>query len=209
MRILSKYKDYYDYLSGIYGEDPKLILDRRDFDNNTYRFLDNKIDYITLFICGYRIEGVYKNGNFYYGNNLLEISKGIKENKKSKYWLVWSNKYYEALYYIFPDGRFEDYILGEIVEDKDKINEKYDCPILLQSSIGRRSDQINVEKWPILGDLGLASYIQPEKIYQWLVDWLSQRETDKEQQRDINLTDNQKIENKGFSNKRSFRPKMK
>ena len=27
MKIISKYKDYYDYLQGIYGVDEKLILD--------------------------------------------------------------------------------------------------------------------------------------------------------------------------------------
>ena len=32
MKIISKYKDYYDYLSGIYGEDPLKILDRREVD---------------------------------------------------------------------------------------------------------------------------------------------------------------------------------
>ena len=34
MKIISKYKDVYDYLTGIYGEDPLLILDRREFDIN-------------------------------------------------------------------------------------------------------------------------------------------------------------------------------
>ena len=32
MKIISKYKDYYDYLSGIYGEDPLKVLDRREVD---------------------------------------------------------------------------------------------------------------------------------------------------------------------------------
>ena len=29
MKIISKYKDYYDYLSGVWGEDPKLVLVRK------------------------------------------------------------------------------------------------------------------------------------------------------------------------------------
>ena len=159
MKILTKYKDYYDYLSGIYGEDPKLIFDRRDFTPNTYRFQGNNIEFITLFICGYRIEGVYKDSEFYYGDRLLDISTDIRDNKKSKYWWGWQNKYYEALYYIFKNDRFSNYVLGEIVEDEDKINEKYDCPILIRCNIGSRTNDIDVEKNPILGDLGLASYI--------------------------------------------------
>ena len=29
MKIIDKYKDYYDYLQGIYGQDPLAVYDRR------------------------------------------------------------------------------------------------------------------------------------------------------------------------------------
>ena len=32
MKIISKYKDYYDYLTGIYGVDDKIVLDRRGWE---------------------------------------------------------------------------------------------------------------------------------------------------------------------------------
>lgn len=32
MKIISQYKDYYDYLIGFYGIDEKIVLDRRKFN---------------------------------------------------------------------------------------------------------------------------------------------------------------------------------
>lgn len=209
MKIISKYKDYYDYLSGIWGEDPKLVLDRREFDNNIYRFQGNNTDIITLYICGYRIDGVYKNGKFYYGENIKNISKKEHNNIHSKYSWVWTNKYYEAKYYEVENDSFDDLVLGEIVKDKDKVNEKLNIPILLRSSIGSRTEQINCEKFPILKDIGLPSFIDAKTIYKWLNDWLSQIENKKEQERGLNITNIEKLQNKGFDKITSFRPKMK
>lgn len=36
MKIISKFKDYYDYLQGIYGVYPKLVLDKREFNPIQY-----------------------------------------------------------------------------------------------------------------------------------------------------------------------------
>lgn len=209
MKIISKYKDYYDYISGIYGEDPKLILDRREFDYNTYRFQGSGIDMVTLFIAGFRVEGVYKDGNFYYGGELAKIGT-IKNVTKSKYYWDWSNKYYEALYYVVKNETNNPYwVLGEIVKDKDKINDREGCPILIRSKMGGRTDQINVENFPILQDLGLASFIPPETIHRWLSDWLSGIENENEKERGITITNIDKLESKGFNKITSFRPKMK
>lgn len=209
MKIISKYKDYYDYISGIYGEDPKLILDRREFDYNTYRFQGSGIDMVTLFIAGFRVEGVYKDGNFYYGGELAKIGT-IKNVTKSKYYWAWSNRYYEATYYVVENETNNPYwVLGDIVKDRDKINVLEDCPILIRSAIGSRTEQINVENFPILQDLGLPSFIPPEKIHRWLSDWLSEIENEKERNITPALSDIEKIENKGFDKITSFRPKMK
>lgn len=47
MKIISKYKDYYDYLSGIYGIDDKKILDR-----TIYKPMNYVPDEFILIICG-------------------------------------------------------------------------------------------------------------------------------------------------------------
>jgi len=71
MKVISPFKDYYDFLSGVWGEDPKLILDRRKHSQpDISLFKDN--DYGTLFICGDKYDFAYKNGEFIY---LSELEK--------------------------------------------------------------------------------------------------------------------------------------
>lgn len=69
MKILSKYKDYYDYISGIYGEDPKLVLDRRT--GSGFQDLTEDTKYF-IFIGGFQIEGYYRGGKMFYGESLRD-----------------------------------------------------------------------------------------------------------------------------------------
>lgn len=97
MKIIDKKskKDYYDYLIGIYGEDPMIVLDRRECVNmndilgwNFPNQEENKR--INLFIGGYKIEGFlagiksphYNGGKIYYGENLKDIDdyNSLEEN---------------------------------------------------------------------------------------------------------------------------------
>lgn len=197
MKIISKYKDYYDYLSYTIGQDPKLILDRRNFHSQHNRFIGSKYSKFTLYITGYYVEGLYYDGNFYYGENLYNIC-----GKPTK---------------LYSEGKLKSYynfkksvnILGEIVKDDHNVNNIHNCPILIRSARGSMTNNIYVERYPVLKDLNLNSFIKPEEIFQWLIDWLSTKETEKERDRDHNLTDKDKILNKGFNIKTSFRPKIK
>lgn len=42
MKIISKHKDYYDYMCHIHGVDNKLVLDRRDSDYTDSFLLYNR-----------------------------------------------------------------------------------------------------------------------------------------------------------------------
>ncbi len=72
MKIISKFKDYYDYLVGVYGIDEKLILDRTEF-YPTSRFVSPNDSKVTFFICGYQVDGLYRDGRFYYGGDLAQF----------------------------------------------------------------------------------------------------------------------------------------
>ena len=78
MKIISKYKDYYDYLQGIYGIDNNLILDRIKFSPISYEY-DNTI--ITLYICDYKIQGVdfyqYNCGKFLSSNTIPDTESVV------------------------------------------------------------------------------------------------------------------------------------
>lgn len=46
MKIISKIKDYYDYLQGVYGIDEKVCYDRRDITNiDPSRYMDSTLEY--------------------------------------------------------------------------------------------------------------------------------------------------------------------
>jgi len=76
MKILGKYKDYYDYLQGIYGVDPILVLDRRD-TNMLIRKPDEELKdnlvKMGLFVGGKKYNIYYFNGDSYY--DLDDINK--------------------------------------------------------------------------------------------------------------------------------------
>lgn len=196
MKILSKYKDYYDYLSGIYGVDPKLILDRcKGYANviSKYEHEKTKTDRITLIICGKLIEGYRYQNRIYYGEDLKQFSN--TENSK------WNGKNYPhttIMDYTYNRPREKTYALIP-VEGYSHITEKYDCPILIKSGW----DSFN--EFPRLSELDLANFIPAEEMYKMLSEYLAQK-IDKQQETVDNLTDIQKLENKGFDKITSFRP---
>lgn len=200
MKILSKYKDYYDYLTGIWGEDPKLILDRRDGNpkplGEKYDFEKDKSYKITLIICGRMIEGYRFQNKIYYGQDLIRFK--TDENNK------WDGIDYPYIT-IREDGRRyskNDYYALEPIDGYININKKYNCPILIKHSTN------NYSKFPKLEELNLGSFIDAEKIYIWIQEYLS-KQLDESLEQVPFLTDVQKLENKGFDKRLSFRPNIK
>ncbi len=195
MKIISKYKDYYDYLTGIYGIDEKLILDRTEFHITQYR-KDNTM--ITFYICGYRIDGLYRGGKFYYGDDLSQF----EERKKSRWfkWVTDSKSFYSIQTSNSFKGEYSS-LLKEPTFDREGLNDKLGCPILIIDVFGKHQvKDIKVSKFPILKDYGFQSVLAPDKLYQMLYDFLSKAKDIPDTQ-----TDKQKIIGKGFDYKHSFR----
>lgn len=198
MKIISKYKDYYDYLVGVYGIDEKLILDRTEFFP-TSRFISPNDSKVIFFICGYQVECLYRNGKFYYGDDLEQF-----ENKKTYKWR-WFSSEDNKDYYTLKINRVgkDEYIsiLKKPILDKNNTNEKLDCPILIYNIFGEYEYKgYKLSKFPILKDYDIVNVFRPEKLWQMLYDFLSKT-------KDIpNLqTDKEKIISKGFDYKHSFR----
>ena len=86
MKILSNYKDYYDYLTGVYGEDPLIVLDRTKYNQPFWEIPSQSqwgkfgITKYCLFIGNYYIEFLRYGYGFYYGENIFNIPI-IKESK--------------------------------------------------------------------------------------------------------------------------------
>ena len=201
MKLISKYKDYYDYLVGIYGEDPKLILDRREKED----YLLPTKGKITFYIAGYVIEGlVTEKSNIYYGKYLNQFI--VEKSNELKWWKNWkwlshhTKRNYDKSYHIkYKD--LEDWYYLEPVVDINSTNNIHNCPILIETYYG-------IAKYPKLDNLDIPSLIPAETIYKWLTEWLSNQITEKEKQIKP-ISDKIKIQNKGFDIKKSFRPNIK
>lgn len=203
VKILSKYKDYYDYLSGIWGVDPKLVLDRREFKHP--EFFAHHPEVIQLYVCGKLIEGFWDGENFYFGEALSKFG----EIKKPHSWFFSRAEHGKGRYVEFyfqpntniPLARNERYqILVESVDDYKKYNLAQNCPILMNNRYSRDG----FYRYPILSKMNVSSILKPEVIYQMLVDWFSERNNELEKRPD-NQTDVQKLVSKGFDKKHSFR----
>lgn len=199
MHILSKYKDYYDYLTGIYGEDPLIVLDRTKWNSLPYKPYSSSIFH--LFIGGYLIEGYWNGEKFYWGENLKQFED------KRKYRSAYLGEHYSN-----PNVHKEDIILLDDknlryptclirpVLDNQLINEKEGCPILMKWNYD------GYLHYPILSEFNLASFIPAEQMYRMIYDWLSLQRT-KAEDRPDNRTNIEKIQTNGFDKQISFRGK--
>lgn len=185
MKIISKYKDYYDYLQGIYGIDDKVILDRREgvcFPNNRFWYPGVKqYDKDIIYICGnaYDVASDTK-GNRFVGKMLLSLKHKL-DRKGEKIYLKESNGF-SIPFHIAPY--------------KTDFNEKYNCPIL-KSSIYN-----DIERFPRLSDFNIQKILSAEDIFHMLYTWI---ESHKIIDPKDNRTNNEKIISAGFDLKSSFR----
>lgn len=178
MKIISKYKDYYDYLVGIYGEDPLKILDRRKFQKHVY-IKDN----LFLYFCGqYYLRGKSDN---------LKKNKWIKN--RWYYEIGWRN--IEIDFYnckLFDDNKY-----FWVKLDPKQIDEKYKN---LYSHIPYY-DLDYPHSFPILSHIKFDKIVPAEIAYLQIEEFISKKEPEVPS----NPDDMNRYEGKGFDKKISFR----
>ena len=201
MKILSKYKDFYDYVAGSYGVDEKLILDRRDFQILDPLYLKEGF-LVKLYIGGMHYEGYLYNGKFYWGEKLFEIVKG-----EIPYYEKWKNKDIDrkTVYVKGYDslGRASGTtVMYEGIESD--INDRTGVPILLAHPSGTFNPLRNhyFLKNPRLSDFDFNKMLSGEEVWMLLSNWLSKQ---KDKPIINQQTDKEKIVSKGFDLKQSFR----
>lgn len=214
MKIISTYKDYYDYLSGIYGADPLVVLDRRTTCPKPVFLSDIKL---RLYIGGYLVEAWYAGGQAYYGNTLDQFVP-VDKHGTSKYRfpsriLNFDTQKLSRLYgdiripdsqlaifsHRFYPHRYSEqvHVLKTPIADSFNINEKENCPIILK--VDNETYQ-----YPKLEELGLTRFLSADVVYRWISDWLSLQRTKAENHVDTR-TNIEKIESDGFDKITSFR----
>lgn len=186
MNIISKYKDYYDYLVGIYGVDIKIVLDRRKFDKYEILETDDKI--LRVHVCDMIYDGRQIGGKFYWGYQLLDLlsEKHLEDFNNSKH----KNKVGGLFINPYPCEK--------------KLNTLNNCPIMLDIDRRNWNDDFRFLLYPILKEIGIASVLPPKEIYLMLTEWLSPKENIPD-----NRTNNEKILTNGFDLKSSFRHPIK
>lgn len=210
MKIISKFKDYYDYLQGIYGIDEKLILDRTKFVNR-FPYGENAV--ARFFICGMVVEGLFRDGKFWYGEELELIGK-IRPS--SKYWRnndkyyfvdrdksnIRGDKYVQILKVPTPFKTWIQTQKSEFYQNKTEDicpNDKYDCPIMVSSYFGD-----GYELNPVLSEYQFHKVFSAQDIWFMLTEWLGREKQIKEMR-----SDKEKLLSNGFDLKTSFRHPIK
>lgn len=217
MKIISKFKDYYDYLSGIWGEDPLITFVRKP---DTLRYISYYDCFkVKVYIGGMLIEGLCYKGNFYYGDTLLPFSSkpphyltlgtsNFSSGPLEREYGI-NNTKVENLIYIERETLRDDhidpynnlFIQKKPIVDVNNINEKEGSPVVVE---------INKERYKdcCLKDLNVSSILSAEEVYKLISDWLSLQRTKAEDRPDTR-TNTQKVESHGFDKRTSFRPNIK
>lgn len=182
MRIISKVKDYYDYLVGIRGLDEDIVYDRRNcFVFNEFHHGEfikgGKMKYSFLPIYHYVLEVGYTQYLF----SLVPTEGGSVDVKLIKRFKVEKKKS------TFPISLMRvKYRISTEIEFIERSNEVWENPILKNT-------------W-------VPTFISAEEIYDDLYDYLI---SIREPQITDNRTDVEKLEAKGFDRKISFRHPIK
>lgn len=147
MRIISKYKDYYDFLQGIYGVDERLILDRTTSPNRAWNldnYFDESIHYFC--ICDLKITGMYKDGKMLYGHEMMP------------YLSEYAGKYY---------NRWGKEVATSV--QPTNLNQKHNCPIIFSD----RWD--GIECYPPLSVFDFHKVFDPHQMWIMLSEWLGKQ----------------------------------
>ena len=239
MKIISKFKDFYDYKVVKYGVDEKLVYTRKTYCeyfqgffrdiNIDYRIseddfnknlkddinpIDEKNIHKILFI-GEKLIHLFFTENGVYTHFDIKDENDLRKLNDFQYKKEVTFKNEKKFNIFSKFGSDWDYLLSYnrkklITSDIDKDDIILNEPMLLIELIGtsKSSRYLYIYKFtynPVLSKLGV--YIDEDFIWQSLVEFLSNKRSEKEISPEV--SNENKILSKGFDLKTSFRPNMK
>ena len=192
MKIVGKrmYKDYYDYLQGIYGIDSTVVFDRTSkqnfFQPKDVLAISTPIP-VVIAICDIIYIVYVYNGVAYPGEEIKSI---LKEGRK----------YFYGQYYYFNDKIFSISLLEKTHKKPTNINTKSGKPALILKGFGYTSEEnIKTDNFR-MSDFGIQKMVSAHDMYVMINNFLS-----KEKEITDNRTNKEKILTNGFNYKTSFR----
>lgn len=220
MKIISKFKDYYDYLTGIYGVDPLVTYERKPLSTISNNVEDLKnCDVITFDRhCVYVPDGYTRlifhicnkvyvfhyldNVLYYTEEELVRLYDLIKGHSHKTMSFIDDKLSYlaEDLYQIYgykiPNKWYYSGLLGRKNKNYTKtMNENFNCPLILV----KRNDSYLLN--PKLDTFQINKIIPAHDMFLMISQFLSKK--DIEMPKDP--TDMSRYEGKGFDKKTSFR----
>lgn len=209
MYIIDSNKDYYDYLSHVYGLDKKIVFDRRGsirleskdlVDLRETRYYDGKTQYILL-----------ETGLVQYLLKLDNIVVATDENMPK-------NRYIDLSAYQYVKS-----FAVEIVEKFEDHKNITGCPIAIRSVHNSWRSPFYIKKFrteykdyeitdrlaldlPILASTCITSLIPADEIWKNICNYISSLGNDKDV---AQASDIEKVVNHGFDKKESFRGNRK
>jgi len=217
MKIISNFKDYYDYLQGVYGIDEKVVYERLcKAWLGDWNIAKSKYENL-----GWKKQPLYRPNHleFPYETDFepsvgVSVAKPKLEKHKlaicGTIYVVWvyCGKYYigEAGKKILEDAGIKieerQYLSGQretIDGRKTDENEKENCPVILLSDLEQASI-LNIR----LTDFGINQVISPHDMYMMISNFITREKPVVDTRTNV-----QKIEGKGFDKKTSFRHPIK
>lgn len=196
MKIISKFKDYYDHLAGIYGMDEKLVLDRTDYIPTKPYFSNYEV--VRFCICDMVVEGMCFDGKFLYGEQLVSMALPDVKYRDSRFYVIADNSKHLVKVLKVPTKHKDLELRPVFYSNKTEYispNDKYNCPILRWH---KQTDDF--AKFPVLSDYQVHKVFTAQEMWIMLTEWLGREKVIPNKQ-----TDKEKILSNGFDLKTSFR----
>lgn len=202
MKIIQRFKDVYDHIFFMYGQDPKIVWDRKT------QQVEKALPAGHRTLSGHLEDGRLFKGQVLIVNQTVLVvyvdEKGVvlpnlKPNLKPKRWSYWSRDY--AIEYL-------DTLKG--------YTDKYKAPIVLVGSyVDERgyyqtgvftNPQLNIggEVTKSRPEVRVFQSVDPQMLYTEINAWFGRHASEPEM---VQLSDKDKLEKHGFDNKTSFRGK--
>jgi hypothetical protein len=199
MKIISPFKDYYDYVAHIYGEDNTIVYNRSSFNENK------------LPSDGFRVPDLY-----YWTDDVNKaITQQFGTTDKHEYnrrWLCIMGKFYMQVTTNTLDRsswKIVNYEFNrpnrEYHTELMKLHKHIQAPVFAINRVYWRNFHIDTDI-PILKDSGIASIISPEKMYQDISYFIGNVLKDNpDTLPPVNISDKDKLTQAGFDATISFR----
>ena len=191
MKIISKYKDYYDYLQGIYGVDERLVLDRRKSDHQTYH--SNGVYH--FLVGALVVEVLYVDGKFYCGESDIIKLGGTKIVKSD------GTFYHRVPYQSYNKKEIALMNINPYPRDEKKYS-KFDELAICE--IYYAFGQLEAVPYPRLEQYGIQKALNPHDAWLSLSEWLGTQISKREPEVPVG-DDKVRIVSAGFDLKTSFR----